>query len=461
MFPHQTKLEHGDTRLNELNKTLLVTGSLSYNPIRPGLGFSSLARQLILKFASSAWSNGLFHAYGLVRMLFWVNSQEMGALMPRMVAHKHACSVAIQKTHKLTEVVTPELDPNTAGKTRGTRDVSIEIENTAKVLGIMKQAKHELPSHRRGPFHRLLTELPGEVIKNCSWQGQDILEFLAIADRKGIPLQGLVPESVRRLIIEEAEVAKDPAIEWSGEYRGSIEKLSDFGRKVGRSRTLAKGWLRNRKFRSNLADKAEEIHKLECFILASQNAAEKQEAQAKIDILTAEYEQGKSSLSKPNQTWVESELDERLTSRSPAPSLSWDERQYEPLVMQNDEVWPPCGVSLLNMDPIPRSEGETEQYLDKFLDFLISMTSYEGSSLPRVLEVVAPGASELMEMVPALRDPAKGGRLNMNHLRARVLTREMMDGLFRAYMDWPFRPPGSDHPKYFSAVDSGVYPPDS
>lgn len=69
--------------------------------------------------------------------------------------------------------------------------------------------------------------------------------------------------------------------------------------------------------------------------------------------------------------------------------------------------------------------------------------------LPEALDKLQHGLSQIMDSCPSLRDPDKGGRMNMHHLRVRVLTAEMIEELVKAYRDWPFKEPGSDHNKYF------------
>ncbi|KAF2207370.1 hypothetical protein CERZMDRAFT_91799 [Cercospora zeae-maydis SCOH1-5] len=45
-------------------------------------------------------------------------------------------------------------------------------------------------------------------------------------------------------------------------------------------------------------------------------------------------------------------------------------------------------------------------------------------------------------MVPAITDPRKGGRLDPKHMKVRQLTSEMLEGLIKAWFEWPFKPDG-------------------
>jgi transcription factor 1 len=82
-------------------------------------------------------------------------------------------------------------------------------------------------------------------------------------------------------------------------------------------------------------------------------------------------------------------------------------------------------------------------------DFVYALFTVPSQSLPEALDKLQHGASQIMGDCPALTDPDRGGRMNMKHFRVRMLTSEMIEQLVRAYREWPFKEPGSDHNKYF------------
>jgi transcription factor 1 len=59
----------------------------------------------------------------------------------------------------------------------------------------------------------------------------------------------------------------------------------------------------------------------------------------------------------------------------------------------------------------------------------------------RGLDTLAPGAADdIVPLAPSLRDPKKGGRRNLEQLRVRMLTAEMIEELVVAWENWPFKP---------------------
>ncbi|KAK8168612.1 hypothetical protein BKA80DRAFT_267355 [Phyllosticta citrichinensis] len=55
--------------------------------------------------------------------------------------------------------------------------------------------------------------------------------------------------------------------------------------------------------------------------------------------------------------------------------------------------------------------------------------------------MISPGASELiMPKLSVLRDPLRYGSLHPEHVRARMLTIEMLEELVQVWKSWPSRP---------------------
>lgn len=139
-------------------------------------------------------------------------------------------------------------------------------------------------------------------------------------------------------------------------------------------------------------------------------------------------------------------LDDILSCEAQPETLIRDRRAYEPLQAHTHEFWPRYEVTLLDVVPhesdlsapgiVDRAEGaKICQELVKHLYQSPAM------SVPKSLNKLAPNAAQdLIPQVPALSDARKGGRLDVNHLTVRMLTQEMMDGLVRAFCEWPFRP---------------------
>ena len=117
--------------------------------------------------------------------------------------------------------------------------------------------------------------------------------------------------------------------------------------------------------------------------------------------------------------------------------------------MEPNESWPECRLALVDMVPKPIRLDEPATTLEYFQDFVFALFELPSESLPSGLERVQAGASDIVHKIPSLRDPAKGGRLDLNQLRVRMLTGEMVEAVFTSRHEWPFRYPETTYPKYF------------
>ncbi|QIX00150.1 hypothetical protein AMS68_005667 [Peltaster fructicola] len=131
---------------------------------------------------------------------------------------------------------------------------------------------------------------------------------------------------------------------------------------------------------------------------------------------------------------------------SPRP-LARDRRPFEPLKTDEFDFWPDPRMALIMMTPathdftIPGEiNGKEVTQIFKQVIKQMQVLGY-GSFLPAVLNNLAPNAArDLIPQVPAITDARKGGRLNPNKVRSRTLSDEMLAGLAKAYIEWPFRP---------------------
>ncbi len=139
-------------------------------------------------------------------------------------------------------------------------------------------------------------------------------------------------------------------------------------------------------------------------------------------------------------------LEDQIAFYSPSPLLSWDQRAYEPLQADPSDFYPKQDVALIDM--MPRSVdlavpdlADSAESSKACAQLLTSLLSTKKRSLPEVLERLAVNAGkDLIPMVPAITDARRGGRLNPQNLKARMLTTEMLEGLVKAWFEWPFRP---------------------
>lgn len=145
-------------------------------------------------------------------------------------------------------------------------------------------------------------------------------------------------------------------------------------------------------------------------------------------------------------TVVNEFLEDQLAFFSSSPLISWDRRSYEPFQIAPEDLFPTNDVALLDFMPkavdlsVP-DLADAREGAKLCAQLLKSLFSMKSQSLPVVLERIAVNASkDLIPQVPAITDARKGGRLNPEDLKVRMLTTEMIEGLVKAWFEWPFRP---------------------
>ncbi|ORY11978.1 hypothetical protein BCR34DRAFT_600918 [Clohesyomyces aquaticus] len=449
IFPHQKLVSHDDPPPSELNTTLLVTGTLVWDPDKAGMGFSSISKQLSQHYAMHGWMKRGIHSFGPIRSLIWMSENDVITTLPRSMLYFGTTQYLMTKFGWINQVATCGHTPRGGGKAGNIgRDPRYEFESLAKTLKTMQENGMELLAHRREEIHEFAEDIMRLTNGTGIMSARDVNEYLRVAEINGKSTAGLLYEYTRELYRADSQEGGAPRM--SG--RAGEATMTSKGSYISRSRASNNQYEQFRAERDRIVDIGEEMYELECKILGVSTDQEKQALQKELDKKNADYEASMENFRADLRSSVIMDLDDRLCIRSPVPRLMWDSRPYEPLVFQEDEMWPPSRCALLDFVPsLPRERWDGEAWEFTF-DFASALIRYGSESVPAALEHMVHGGSELVNDVPLLRDPAKGGRLDLNHLRVRMLTVEMVDQLCKAWREWPFRPPGADSPRFFHTV---------
>ena len=139
--------------------------------------------------------------------------------------------------------------------------------------------------------------------------------------------------------------------------------------------------------------------------------------------------------------------DDRRAFEMNPPLLMWDRRSIEPLIAREEDFHCPKELALLDFQTKLRPTVlPTTADQDLYYDMLASaLISHKGPANARLLDTIGPGAYQaLVKHAPSLQDPRKGGRRDIESVRARTMTPEMIRELAIAWDDWPFKPPLPD-----------------
>ncbi|EUC49682.1 hypothetical protein COCMIDRAFT_83931 [Bipolaris oryzae ATCC 44560] len=462
VFPQQTIRDPRDPKAQEPNNTLLVTGSLIWDPPLSGLGFDSMAKQIHYHLSAAARSNELFHAYGLIRTLFWMQQEDFGTSMADSISTMYKTNRFMEMSQSINVLVNGTQTPRKVGKGSSGREPHYSIESTVHALRRGKKLGMELPPHRRDRIHEFAADI--ERISNGTGRikSAEIQEYLHEQQLAGKSTTGLLSEGlIEHYEIEKTIRQKYPDIEIPN---GTALQSPKTRKKIVPEDHPAKDQIRKylsdcaqinftQRLKSQIeaiADVGEAMYELEGKILRMQDGPEKDAAMAKLEELNASWEEGNRKMPLNYARAPATELDDRLALRAPpAPRVQWDSRPFEPLTMYNNEAWPTNRLSLISTEPIPQPTAEYHDYYDWLHDFIHGLYANPSDTIPEALDKMQHGLRDIMEECPSLRDPDKGGRLQMDHFRVRLLTPEMITEMLDAYLNWPFKAPGSDHNKYF------------
>jgi transcription factor 1 len=462
VFPDQVRVDPNSTTEQKVNDTLLVTGSLNWEPRMPGLNFDSMAKQLLHHFAAASWTNDLFHAYGRVRTLIWVQNDDARPMISEAIASFQKANCFLEMTHKLEFVVLAPHRERQTGRGAVGREPQYEVESTVRALQRGREAGIEMPKHRRELIHDVAHEIEEASGGSGRSTSSSMIQHLIRKMENGSDTSGLLTESlISNWRSGNEMIAKYPDVPFkqifatpNARFFQCADNRDHPARHEHHAYSIKRASnRRNLKIKEDveeIANIGEEMYNAECKVLSLPDGPEKTALLTHISALEEAWNAKTSKLNKNYSSAPYAELDDRLALRSPpGPRLQWDQRAFEPIVAQPAEVWPQNRVALISMEPLPRAEGTSADWYEWLHDFVYGLYSSPSDPVAVALDKMQHGAHDIMSRCPSLRDPAKGGRLRMEHLRVRMLTQEMVIELLEAYKRWPFKMPGSDHNKYF------------
>lgn len=458
-FPHQKQLDHTNDGATTTNDTLLVIGSLAWDPRLPGLAFDSMGKQLYYHFTAAAWYNDLFHAFGPVKTLLWMQHDDFIGNIAQRVSGMQKANAQLEMTHNVQMVVGAERKSRPAGRASPGREPQYELESFIRALQAGKASGVGMPpKHRQDYAYDFAKHFEKQSGGSGIIRAAQLHEYLHEQHMNGIVPLGLIPESFIASTELEKELMKTKpnfhreSFEIHGKRKGNVEswgadpEISQFGK----LRSTVIHVIRNKVKVEVAADIGEELYLLECKALETTNEDEKKAILKKIDGMDEQLDKAVNNIGDNYKHGAASEVDDRIQLRHPpGPRVQWDKRPYEPLAMFEKEVWPKNRMALISTIPKPKPIDADSEWFEWLQDFIYGLYKEPAAPIATALDSMQHGLSDIIKDCPSLRDPKVGGRLLMKHLRVRMLTMEMLKELVAEYRDWPFKAPGSDHNKYF------------
>jgi transcription factor 1 len=494
LLPHQKAFQRGDPRLEEPNNTLLLVANLGYHPKKPYRGFASLTNLVIYQLLSAARSHSLFHKYGLIRMLLWVDDEAKTTVLPRTVLRRRKAAVEAELTcGDINEIVT---STSTSGPLL--RDHALDLESSFATLQRMKDAGLTTPSHRQGPLEIEASEQGSRNAESKYWLKKDFYkklddleqrfaagEFAMFTDipegqmaagpmEKSVELSVPSSEWARMMLLsvrEEKARREGKSFKGAEELRQLRERVvsGELQRYVASTDTKT---IRRNKHRGDLTPEYRELDRLRTRRRAEGNIGSKLEALSReydaiiairkraatvegsaAEQLEQEAENRYSAMMKKIASRgfdekIASMVTYMLNNRSAfhqTPSLLyWDRRRAEPLQAKPEEFFPACEMGLLDFQPQSMWAILREDFPANYdvLEYILStLLTLPSQSVWQGLNSLAPGAAEwIIPECPSITDPKKGGSAHLDVLTVRCLSLDMFKEILEAWLKWPFRP---------------------
>lgn len=437
-LPFQHRFEKDDPKLENQNDTLLIVANLGYYPMKPYRGFSSLASLVLYQFMSATRAHSLFQRYGRVRFMVWTNDEEKRHLLPREIHQRRKTAVEAELTfEKICEIAS-----STEDKGPVQRERFLDLAKGREVLKKMEDSGVRTPPGRESVL------------------AQEIINPRVLSSDASEAIWSMSAASVKEMRdLEAAFEAGEFAAKEEGE--GKTKNTAQYTRLCVLRSQYTFTAKRLELFASLLED-YKVLAAIQMEIYVSKLAGEDtQEQEGQLTRLKEAWQTECEKLPDHFHSRLLNLLDNQRTFKNSPPLLAYDRREYEPLLVRNDEFYPPQPMCLLDFHPrqlwpaLRDTKGNSSDVFEFILGNIFHLPT---QSVRRALKSLWPGAYEwIIERCPTLTNPLKGGALDIEMLTVRCLTEEMLEEIVTAWQSWPFKPS-----KYelLSRMGSAVHDPD-
>lgn len=424
-----------DNSLTTKTSALLITANLSGYLQKGreyrGLGASYFLSDYCQSFTPEVRSN--IHRYGLVRMLAWIPDTFKHNVMPRTVAERTRQSIFFEACASVSEIASSGWRRAANPSKRENLWPALWTMAAKEVQRAEAVAALETPEYRRAtpPWSAPWTIPPHPDM---------------MRDQPGL----LEVPGVQNLLRLDAKL-KTEAPEW----RQNIIHLASTSEHLPLSNNLD-----HRSFRDALQKWRYHYHQFQKVsgIVVSQLELEQQwhdkfcseggiidpETKSRLLSQSQAHSHAINKLRKLYRLLPRISIDDYRAYNASPKALAWNRRQFEPLMVHSDDFYPENPMALMDFQPLPRfrqllSKDHQPLLFDQMLGAL-SRNTLNADVHRSLTELLAGGVDEFVETVPSLKDPTKGGYLDMTDLRLRSLPVETFFDLVLAYDEWPFRP---------------------
>ena len=358
------------------------------------------------------------------RMLIWMADSDKHSILPKTVESRTRTSSILEAYCHVEEIAGARSRP----KVR--REDALDRRSMERVAGRMRKNGIQVPKGNQSSPDNSSLELSST---SRDWH-QELLGLEERFKAEKIPqFVGLPPGPAKRK-------------KWGVD--GDPERTLEYKRML-RLQGVLRGQNREIKKVEELIQKQAEIDRMDLEIANSESIDEDKQ-QSKLEELDARI----AELKGLQEKFTEKELyrcmfldDDRRAFEMDPPLLMWDRRNAEPLILKETDFYHPQELALVDFQINPEATtSSTTSEQDMYYDMLASaLLAPKGPTTAKHLKTVGPGAYQaLVKNAPSLRDPRKGGRRDIESVRARTMTPEMLREFAIAWDEWAFKPPMAD-----------------
>lgn len=447
LLPSRPVLSADDPGRRQLDPSVLIVGNLARNPRRTPAGLSIPFQNLFMfNYAQQALSNRLLFNSGLFRTLLWLPETFKSSFIAKLPWTRTTSCLNLDMAFSVNEAVSVRSletvhQSHRPAQERRMRFAEFDRLNAEKIQAKMLEAGMHPPSDREtvslrpldsDKQERISMRSPFEPTAETFAQLYEQIEAASARIRATYPwiryrFRVFSQEEVGALQFPQSiPIAEAHKAKFYGSER-QLERMTnllDLGLVVLNSEVNFK----------ELEDKHPSSSELEI-------------ARGRTLALGEEYNELKERVPYNARVLLQLLIEDQVAFFISPSLLTLYERSYDPLKSEPSDYWP-WTKSLTLFDLVPKSRDlsvpgladntEGTRFALAILKVLLNRNTLP---FPQALDRVAINAAkDLIPKVPAITDPRRGGRLNPNDLRARMVTEEMVEGLVKAFFEWPFRP---------------------
>lgn len=461
------------------DENILVTGNLArqyYDGPNSRANAVSFVDMVLQHMTWAALSNDLFHRQGRVRMLWWLPERHKEGIIPQRASRITGLSAGLFMGANISEVVgvnrgsesVSEMEYKRKSADAAEKHESMNISSAQKVQERMTSAGMKVPKARQHLYPDLaitkkMTKPPDDLVSPVkidydtvpqlekaikhqtarieavmqTLQGSTRLKSGSAAHKHFSNLAATLQYPQCRLIT--ASIKNFLPRRKNAEGKQHRIRIDD-SPTIAQNRVMI---IMDSVLRIiNLEAHYKHLEENNTFRDASQRESFKSQILSLDKAFRAEIEENHRVICRH----VDQAIMEQLAFFASPEVIPFEKRAYEPLSASLEDFWPKHPLALLDLTPTTRDLSVPEiansrEAIKTAQEIIKYLYLRRGQPLPGVLDMIAPNASkDLLPLVGKISDPRRGGRLNLDAMRVRMLSTEMLEDLVKAWFEWPFRP---------------------